>query len=59
MTWMGLGRVKRKKKRDSIRNIDIDKTDSTQEVATVLLATQRLPWCSNSYRQRQEEILHL
>lgn len=28
MTWMGSGRVKRKKERDSIRNIDIHKTDS-------------------------------
>lgn len=36
MTRMGTGRVKRKKKRDSIRNIDIHKTDSTQEVPTVL-----------------------
>lgn len=39
MTWMGSGRVKRKRERDSIRNIDIDNTDSTQEVATVLSAT--------------------
>lgn len=64
MTWMGLGRVKRKKKRDSIRNIDIHKTDSTQEEATVVSATQKLPRCSISpllwhYRQRQQEILHL
>lgn len=46
MTWMGPGRVKRKKKRDSIRNIDIHKTESTQEVATVVSATQKLLWCS-------------
>lgn len=47
MTWMGSGRVKRKKKRDSIRNIDIHKTDSTQEEATVVSATQKLPWSAS------------
>lgn len=46
MTGMGSGRVKRKKKRDSIRKIDTHKTDSTQEVPTVLSATQKLLWCS-------------
>lgn len=35
MTWMGSGRVKRKKERESIRDIDIDQTDSTLGGASV------------------------